>query len=51
MPQLSPPDRLAEHMAGGCPSLIEAARLMRITEADARRHWQAVCRGLGRQAA
>jgi hypothetical protein len=50
MARLSPVDRLAELMAEGCPSILDAARRMRITAAEAEKHWRAICKGLGPQA-
>lgn len=49
--RLSPIDRLADHMAEGCPSVAEAARRMRIALSDADALWARIRRGLGRQAA
>ncbi len=50
MARATPIERLAEHMAGGCPSVIEAARRMKITVAAAEKLWRRVCRDLGPQA-
>ncbi len=49
-PRLTPIDRLAEHMANGCPSIVEAARLMRLPIQDVERLCTRVVRGLGSQA-
>lgn len=43
-------DRLADHMADGCPSITEAAYRMRITQQTADRCWQLIRRELGKQA-
>lgn len=50
MPRLPTADRLAEHMAEGCPSIIEAARRMRISVSTADEHWRKIRKRLGRQA-
>lgn len=51
MTRLTPQDRLAEHMAEGCPSVMEAARRMKLTVTEADRLWKRIARGLGSQAA
>ena len=43
-------DWLADLMADGCPTIVEAAYRMRITQTAADRMWQRVRRGLGSQA-
>jgi hypothetical protein len=43
-------DRIAELMAAGCPSIVEAAYRMRIPQSTADRAWQLVRRKLGKQA-
>jgi hypothetical protein len=43
-------DRLADHMADGCPSITEAAYRMRIKQQTADRCWQLIRRELGKQA-
>lgn len=43
-------DRLADLMADGCPSIVEAAYRMRIPQSTADRAWQLVRRELGKQA-
>ena len=43
-------DKLAELMADGCPSIIEAAYRMRVTQSWADRLWQRIRRQLGSQA-
>ena len=48
--RLAPIDRLAEHMANGCPSVMEAAHRMRLPIADVERLWTRIVRALGRQA-
>lgn len=49
-PRLAPIDRLAEHMANGCPSVIEAARRMRMPIQDVEQLWTRIVRNLGTQA-
>jgi len=41
---------IAQHMAEGCPSVVEAARRMRITLSDAERLWTRIRCAMGRQA-
>lgn len=48
--RLTPIDKLAEHMANGCPSMIEAAHRMRLPIADVERLWTRIVRRLGAQA-
>lgn len=48
--RLAKPDRLAEHMAEGCPSVGEAAYRMRLTAAEADRIWKGIVKTLGWQA-
>lgn len=43
-------NKLADHMADGCPSLIEAAHRMRLPVAQVEALWATIKRGLGRQA-
>jgi hypothetical protein len=49
-PRLTPDHRLAEHMAEGCPTVIEASRRMRLTAVDGERIWKRIVRALGWQA-
>lgn len=49
-PRLDKPDRLAEQMADGCPSLVEAAHRLRLNVTDAERMWKGIVRKLGAQA-
>lgn len=49
-PRLDKPDRLAEQMADGCPSLVEAAHRLRLSVTDADRMWKGIVRKLGWQA-
>lgn len=49
-PRLTPIDKLAEHMANGCPSVIEAAHRMRLPIQDVERLWTRIIRRLGKQA-
>ncbi len=48
--RLAKPDRLAEHMAEGCPSIVEAAHRMRLSTVDVNRVWKDIVRALGPQA-
>lgn len=43
-------DKLAQLMADGCPSIVEAAYRMRLAQSSADRLWQLIRRGLGPQA-
>lgn len=43
-------DRLAEHMANDCPTIVEAAYRMRLPQSTADRLWQLIRRELGKQA-
>ena len=49
--RLSSIDRLAEHMAQGCPSLAEAARRMCISVTTSEEYWRRIRKALGAQAA
>jgi len=48
--RLTPIERLAEHRAEGCPTVIEAAHRMRLPIQDAERLWTRIVRSLGAQA-
>lgn len=43
-------DLLAEEMANGCPTIVEAARRLGLTQSRADQLWQRIRRDLGAQA-